>query len=530
MADKIIVSKSKVTALADSIREKTGVSDLLTFNEMKTAIDEFKGGGGVIEVEELPKVKWEGTAVPDSGNIGLVYLNLNLSTIEVFNILNSLNITNVPSFGLVYPIIANSDFTKFLVVGTSYEENEDGSFTINSFQITTETTLLFHSSYGWFVEEDNRLLINYENILSLAAPQVGVEIQNDKLSSILSITPFEGGEEAEEGSIYKDYDDDKYYLLKNKNFINLSTKLIESKTLPIITDNIEVPNNKHVYCVYFNTNLSINETVSILENLTYYNINGAKVNILLTSGSNMIAVSIDGSVCVISDIMNEYVFFINKKTEELNFVGWNPEFNGLYIINGVVTNNNPIFSLPSGTENSLISKLFSIKPFLEERYIEEGDIIKVPNTGTTIPNSGLVEKIYFNRNISEDEYYNLLNNSVTFIDASLVGSSGFSFYPVMAYLVDGNPYILTFFKYSENTIFLDLVNFGTNEIVNSFFENSWLFFKNPYTIGTELLSDLSGIPIGTENNLLSNLISITPFDNTMYIYENGKYVELVKNE
>ena len=56
------------------------------------------------------------------------------------------------------------------------------------------------------------------------------------------------------------------------------------------------------------------------------------------------------------------------------------------------------------------------------------------------------------------------------------------------------------------------------------------FFKNPYTIGNELLSDLIGIPIGAENNLLSDLISITPFDNTMYIYENGKYVELVKNE
>ena len=51
MADKIIVSKSKVTNLFDSIRAKSGSTDLMSFDTAKESVD---GIETIIEVDELP--------------------------------------------------------------------------------------------------------------------------------------------------------------------------------------------------------------------------------------------------------------------------------------------------------------------------------------------------------------------------------------------------------------------------------------------------------------------------------------------
>lgn len=49
MADKVIVSKSKLTAIGDAIRSKTGKTDSMTLDTMSTAITNISsssGGGG----------------------------------------------------------------------------------------------------------------------------------------------------------------------------------------------------------------------------------------------------------------------------------------------------------------------------------------------------------------------------------------------------------------------------------------------------------------------------------------------------
>lgn len=46
MADKIIVSKSKVTNLFDSIRAKSGSTDLMSFDTAKSIVDDIQTGGG----------------------------------------------------------------------------------------------------------------------------------------------------------------------------------------------------------------------------------------------------------------------------------------------------------------------------------------------------------------------------------------------------------------------------------------------------------------------------------------------------
>lgn len=53
MADKVIVTKSKLTGLGDKIRAKTGSTDKMTIDAMNAALDNV-GGLKVIEVQELP--------------------------------------------------------------------------------------------------------------------------------------------------------------------------------------------------------------------------------------------------------------------------------------------------------------------------------------------------------------------------------------------------------------------------------------------------------------------------------------------
>lgn len=50
MSDKVIVSKSKLTAIGDAIREKAGVSGTLTLDEMASKISNIQSGGSTINV------------------------------------------------------------------------------------------------------------------------------------------------------------------------------------------------------------------------------------------------------------------------------------------------------------------------------------------------------------------------------------------------------------------------------------------------------------------------------------------------
>lgn len=54
MADKVIVTKSKLTGLGDKIRAKTGSTAKMTIDAMNAALDNVNSGSNVIEVNELP--------------------------------------------------------------------------------------------------------------------------------------------------------------------------------------------------------------------------------------------------------------------------------------------------------------------------------------------------------------------------------------------------------------------------------------------------------------------------------------------
>ena len=134
-----------------------------------------------------------------------------------------------------------------------------------------------------------------------------------------------------------------------------------------------VPNNGYVEKVYFNTSLSVEEVVSILENAR---VNGGTNAIINYDGKDLTFVKV-----VIDSIPTWYIgnfstldvyFSSNTTGGYADFVGWKSDFNGVLEINSEVTQGD--------VDNSKIIDLVSITPFeaKEEYFVyENGEWVKI---------------------------------------------------------------------------------------------------------------------------------------------------------
>lgn len=295
-----------------------------------------------------------------------------------------------------------------------------------------------------------------------------------------------------------------------------------------------VPNSGYVESVYFNTELSVDEVLSIIES----------ANIELFGGMAYFPLMIEGQEEMIQLMYMNGMAMINtsagrvfSSSEEIGagFVGWNSEFNGVISYNAnalpTYTEDGETFEIV-GVSNDKLSSLFSTTPFVKGEEPKDDVFYRVAGKGgTTVPNSGLVENLYFNTKLTSQEYYNILSN-ITFTPASVIGLSGWSFYAVMAYLVGQVPYVLAFKKFSDNDIDFAIINFSNMQVLQVIYvgDEGWQFFENPYNIGYEALNSLSGLPIGSENDKLKDMISILPFDfdKSIYSYKDGEYKKVLQ--
>ena len=164
-------------------------------------------------------------------------------------------------------------------------------------------------------------------------------------------------------------------------------------------------------------------------------------------------------------------------------------------------------------KNSVYEPITSISEQIKPSarvYTHAHSIRKANWTGTAVPNSGYVENVYINTNLSVEEVVQILK-SVDFIDS--YGNLGYII------LLNGN---------GDSTIHIVKVsetNFAINVILNggetSFiaFSNEgiegvtgWGEFENPIVFNQIVISELEGVSFGTQNDKLSSLISITPFE------------------
>ena len=139
----------------------------------------------------------------------------------------------------------------------------------------------------------------------------------------------------------------------------------------------QVPNSGYVDKVYFNTNLSIEEVVSCIENanLTY---DEDDVYFVLQgeTSNNIVVVNTNGMIGIM-DVDTQTIYFVSADIS-LGFVGWNPVFNGIIEVNSNVVSvgtDGDYF----GAQNDLISALVSFTPFTQSQPTTADKLQKLIN-------------------------------------------------------------------------------------------------------------------------------------------------------
>jgi hypothetical protein len=129
----------------------------------------------------------------------------------------------------------------------------------------------------------------------------------------------------------------------------------------------------------------------------------------------------------------------------------------------------------------------------------EGDWV-----GTPVPNTGYVENVYVNTNLSADEIKSLIDSLEMYHHTSEDVQSS-------QYAVIFDEAIQTMICAAKHQGDYLLV-YATPQIPNGIlFNNDWVEFENPIPINSNVISEMSGSDVGTQNDKISSLFSITPF-------------------
>lgn len=305
------------------------------------------GGGGLIEVTELPEVGEEntvyklvsksGTVVPNSGYVNKVYFNKNMSNEEIISLCEKYCSIPIDKFGkmLIYPIVV--DVTNYKLINLVKHILDDGNFLyqLAMFKFnassgefgqddTTPTVWVYNDineDLQGFKLENDYLELNWTTYYDFNGVPIGNN--NDKIANLVSSTPFEAKEE--------------YYIYGD-------------------SEPTQVPNSGMVDKIYFNTDLSIEEVVSILENAQ---VNGGTNAIINYNGNDLTFIKVTNNsipTWYIGNFSTLDIYFASNTTGGYaDFEGWKSNFNGVLEINGEVTQGD--------VDNSKLVDLVSITPF-----------------------------------------------------------------------------------------------------------------------------------------------------------------------
>lgn len=310
---------------------------------------------------------------------------------------------------------------------------------------------------------------------------------------------------------------------------------------------IPVPNTGTIENVYFNINLSVNEVVNLLN---FLNVN--EIHMILTDGTTNHTLNAfdDGKGRSITYVKNDVTMVLFSTRPDETFVGWNPNFNGVIEYNSVASSTGDFYgqAIPVGTQNKNISSLISITEFtpqsklfntkngkaqeLQNKLVAKSGIEINDKTneissyairsaseieevvsggwqGTVVPTSGTIESVYFNTELSIDEVVATLNK-LTDVQTNEEGTA--SVYTLLR--TSSSLQSVVFIKnngvYKLSDNLMEVVYFDST--------NGWGTFDNPIAINLEATS---GDYIGTQNDLLTNLFSLTPFE---HIEETTEYI------
>lgn len=281
-----------------------------------------------------------------------------------------------------------------------------------------------------------------------------------------------------------------------------------------------VPNSGYVEKVYLNTNLSVDEVISLISQLTYSE-DGRYLVLADSENTKVIAImGMDGLYGIQVDSA-----FLFSNTEELGFIGWNTDLVNPYTFGLEATF--VLGPFEAGSQNNLLSSLFSTTPFTQsegETLTIEGDydgstlvVSEMPKggwNGTPVPNSGLIEKVYLNGSVEKQK--ETLWSIITSLPYQT--ALGRKCYPVFiredlqqCLLIEdvdslGVLYQLALLEGTSETLYFTITN---NEIQS--------FGDITVNVNSNVVDSYSAYGIsnvGSENDKLSSLISTTPFVET----------------
>lgn len=465
-----------IVAYTDGIAHENEDGTVINLDKMlKNGVG---GGSAIVDVDELPKVGWSGTTVPNSGICPDIYLNTNLSIEEVKSVLSKVEFTNMEEGFAYFPVLAiyQIDTSTNGVQITIAKINEDYMVAViddSGSNLVFSTSLTFGFE-GWL--EGFKGVANFGQFNATFTNDyngISVGSQNQQLSSLFSTTPFVKGEEPKDNVFYR----------------------VTSKGGEV------VPNTGYVEKVYFNTSLTDEEVYNSLSGLTYTDDSDQSYYFLVTSDSSVI-LSVMASGMYFGDMAKimsgdmTAVYWVNPYAGDeiinaLGFSGWNPNFNGIIEINGEVISGDGINS--AGLENSKIATLFSLTSFGGNSGLftyKDGEYKKVLQEGevNTDNNSNQKEEInlgsldltdvqgsqYMTKNfdIDSDTYNKLLSgNCIPKLTLNFSNFSGISGATSILYLTF-NDVLIGAYSYSGNTVFG--VYYSTFPIggVNKSYDNS----------------------------------------------------------
>lgn len=299
-----------------------------------------------------------------------------------------------------------------------------------------------------------------------------------------------------------------------------------------------VPNSGTVENIYFNTELSDDEVTNILKTIVSptnkaYDIlysQDKSIEIGIANGS---IIGLSESLYVILNLSEMKTFFASEDFNSSYISGskgWNlNNFSNPVNINKEVMN----FAYENniGDKNDSLSSLVSTTPFV---YSEEpkDDVFYRLNissesgwSSTVVPNSGTVEKVYFNTNLTNDEVINLLsklNYGSSGVNV-LISNSDYS-NQIKILLMNGM-YAITNRTSSE-------IYYVSSEEAGAGFVgwNTTYFADKNYVEFNDTAISSEQYNIALENDKLSDLVSITEFKyiegktlRKIYSYKNGEY-------
>ena len=323
------------------------------------------GGGGSATVTK--QGGWVGTQVQNSGLVEKIYFNTSLTKEEVHNILSGLNFANAgaPNGMLIYMPFVDADYSCNIEIDYYPTTNE---YTL-SYAVDGVALRIFDSTNhdlenGWntnyFIEAYN---VNSENVANSFMAQFSVEMQNDKLTQLISSTPFTK-EANETVTLSGDYDG-----------ATLKTELVNE------WQGTQVQNSGLVEKVYINTSLTKEELYSLFDSLTFVEAEGdGKMYYMLASVTDTQEIFI-----AVQKTDSDYVFMVQGGNSngsiylgfDINMGGWfnlvNEEITNVDIPNVVEINGEVMPSMENnsiGAENDKITSLFSLTPFTPPNTID----------------------------------------------------------------------------------------------------------------------------------------------------------------